>query len=120
MASRILTAALLASGVPAALAWGAMGHQSVAYVATNFVAPATKTYFQTLLNDTSADYLAGVASWADSYRYTTEGAFTAQFHYIDALDAPPHDCNVDYERDCGAGGCIISAIQNYVWCSYLV
>jgi hypothetical protein len=66
---RVAPVALLsAAALPGAMAWGAMGHETVAYVATNFVASTTKTYFQSLLGDTSTDYLASVASWADSYR----------------------------------------------------
>lgn len=66
---RIAAAALFsAAALPSAMAWGAMGHETVAYIATNFVASTTKTYFQTLLGDTSTDYLASVATWADSYR----------------------------------------------------
>lgn len=97
-----------------AQAWGAFGHETVAYVATNFVSASTKTYFQSLLGDTSADYLATVSTWADSYRTTTAGKFSAPFHYIDAQDNPPSSCGVDYDRDCGSGGCVVSAISNYV------
>jgi hypothetical protein len=64
---------LSAAGLPGAVAWGAMGHETVAYIATNFVASATKNYFQKLLDDTSTDYLASVASWADSYRVSVQG-----------------------------------------------
>ncbi|ATZ52163.1 hypothetical protein BCIN_07g06590 [Botrytis cinerea B05.10] len=106
-------ALLLSSWVPATYAWGTLGHYTVGYVATNFVSTATKTYFQDILGDTSADYLASVAAWADSYRYTTAGTFTAPFHYIDAQDNPPSSCGVSYSRDCGSTGCIISAINNY-------
>ncbi|GAW10688.1 hypothetical protein ANO14919_000230 [Xylariales sp. No.14919] len=107
--------ALLASAalLPGAAAWGAMGHETIAYIASNFVSSATKAYFQDLLADASADYLATVASWADSYRYTTAGSFSAPFHYIDANDSPPSACGVDFARDCGTGGCVVSAIQNY-------
>ena len=28
-------------------------------------------------------------------------------------DNPPVSCNVDYDRDCGAAGCVVSAIANY-------
>jgi hypothetical protein len=114
MAARIFSLALLASSVPSTLAWGAMGHEAVAYVATNFVSSATKSYFQNLLGDTSGDYLASVASWADSYRYTTAGAFSAPFHYIDAEDSPPSSCGVSLSRDCGSKGCVVTAISNYV------
>lgn len=107
-------ALLAAAALPGAMAWGAMGHEAVAYIASDFVAAGTRTYFQELLGDASADYLAAVASWADSYRYTTAGKFSAPFHYIDALDNPPSSCGVDLARDCGPKGCIVSAMANYV------
>lgn len=66
-----------------------------------------------MLNDTSDSYLANIASWADSYRKTTAGSWSSSFHYIDAEDNPPSDCNVDYDRDCGDTGCSVSAIANY-------
>ncbi|KAI1760852.1 nuclease S1 precursor [Hypoxylon sp. FL1150] len=112
--SRFTALALLsAAALPGAMAWGAMGHETVAYVASNYVSSATKTYFQGLLGDTSADYLASVASWADSYRYTTAGAFSAPYHYIDANDNPPSSCSVSLDRDCGSEGCVVRALQNY-------
>lgn len=64
-------ALLSAAALPGAMAWGSMGHETIAYIATNFVATSTKTYFQSLLGDTSADYLASVATWADSYRVSS-------------------------------------------------
>lgn len=82
--------------------------------ALNFVAAETKSYFQDLLGDTSADYLASVASWADSYRYTTAEKFSAPFHYIDRNDSYPSSCGIDMSRDCGSEGCVVSAIANYV------
>ncbi|PBP25278.1 hypothetical protein BUE80_DR003657 [Diplocarpon rosae] len=103
---------LVASVLPLCSAWGYLGHTTIAYVATNFVTDPTKTYFQNILNDNSENYLAGVATWADSYRYTEEGAFSEPFHYIDAIDSPPSSCGVDLVRDCH-DGCIVSAIGNY-------
>ncbi|KAK1566410.1 S1/P1 nuclease [Colletotrichum navitas] len=112
--ARLVPLTILASAVlPGALAWGALGHAAVAYVATNFVASETKTYMQQLLGDTTDNYLASVASWADTYRSTAEGKFSAPYHFIDALDDPPHSCGVDLERDCGAKGCVVSAYANY-------
>ncbi|KAI0171835.1 nuclease S1 precursor [Hypoxylon sp. FL1284] len=112
--SRFAALALLsAAAVPGAAAWGAMGHETVAYVATNYVGSATESYFQDLLGDTSGDYLAGVAAWADSFRYTDEGAYTASFHYIDANDDPPSSCGVDLDRDCADGACVVLSLQNY-------
>ncbi|KAI1377753.1 nuclease S1 precursor [Hypoxylon crocopeplum] len=113
MARFAAVALLSAAALPGAMAWGAMGHETVAYIASSFVSSATKSYFQDLLGDTSANYLASVASWADSYRYTTAGSFSAPFHYIDANDNPPSTCGVSLDRDCGSEGCIVRALQNY-------
>ncbi|KAK7956187.1 uncharacterized protein PG986_005409 [Apiospora aurea] len=107
----LLSAAAAASLLlPGVRAWGAMGHETVAYVATDFVAARTRDYFQDLLADTSADYLAAVASWADPYGHTEAGKFSSGFHYIDAQDSPPSSCGVDLARDCGEGGCITNRL----------
>jgi hypothetical protein len=105
--------ALILSTIPVAQAWGGLGHMTVAFVASTFLTPQTTTYFQTLFNDTSPEYLAKVATWAESFRYTQAGRFTAPFHYIDSLDHPPDSCNVVFNRDCGLQGCVVGAIQNY-------
>lgn len=94
-------------------AWGTLGHETVAFIAQNFVSADTATWAQGILSSTSSSYLASVATWADSYRYTTEGAFSAGYHYIDANDNPPDSCGVELERDCPDSGCIVSAIANY-------
>jgi hypothetical protein len=94
-------------------AWGVLGHATVAYVAQNFVTASTKTWAQGILGDTSDTYLASIASWADDYRETTAGKWSAPFHFIDAEDNPPTSCSVEYERDCGTTGCSVSAIANY-------
>lgn len=114
--SRVLALVLSTTALllPGAQAWGAYGHQTVAYIATNFVTASTRSYLQSLLGDSSTDYLASVATWADSYRSTTAGKFSAPYHYVDARDDPPSSCSVDLDRDCGASGCVISAIANYV------
>lgn len=106
--------ALLAlATTPSTYAWGTLGHETVAYIASHYVTSHTKAWAQSILNDTSDSYLANVATWADSYRYTTAGKFSAPYHYIDAEDNPPSSCSVDYDRDCGTAGCSVSAIANY-------
>ncbi|PON28562.1 hypothetical protein TGAM01_v202409 [Trichoderma gamsii] len=99
--------------LPGAMAWGGLGHVTTAFVASNFVANTTEAYLKQLLGSQDADYMAKVASWADSIRYTQWGRFTKNFHFIDAHDSPPEDCNVDFERDCKEGGCVITALANY-------
>jgi hypothetical protein len=109
----IKTLALASASLPATSAWGTLGHATVAYIAQNYVDDTVKSWAQGLLGDTSDSYLANVASWADEYRATTAGKWSAPFHFIDAEDSPPTDCNVDYDRDCGSTGCSVSAIANY-------
>ncbi|KAF2490279.1 nuclease PA3 [Lophium mytilinum] len=104
---------LLLTTTPLASAWGTLGHDTVAYIAQNFVTSATKSWAQGILDDNSSSYLASVATWADTYRYTAAGKFSAPYHFIDAEDNPPTSCGVDYTRDCGESGCVVSAIQNY-------
>ncbi|CAJ2504367.1 Uu.00g117610.m01.CDS01 [Anthostomella pinea] len=105
--------ALGATFLPGAVAWGSLGHITVAYIASHFVKDTTMTYFQELLRNDTEHYLAGVATWADSIRYTRWGRFSKDFHFIDAKDAPPSYCGVDFDRDCKADGCVVSAMANY-------
>lgn len=96
------------------LAWGTLGHTTVAYIASSFVSPSTTSLFQYILYNNTDDYLANIATWADSFRYTEAGRFSAPLHYIDAKDDPPQNCGVEMARDCGSGRCIVGAIGNYV------
>jgi S1/P1 Nuclease len=105
---------LLSSLLPSTHAWGGLGHETVAYVASSFLNSKAQIFFQTMLSDTSVDYLANVATWADSFRYTNAGKFSEPFHFIDSKDNPPLSCGVTYKRDCGSKGCVVGAIQNYV------
>lgn len=106
--------ALIALGaVQGTYAWGSLGHETVAFIAQHYVKNHTQTWAQSILNDTSSSYLASVATWADTFRYTDEGSFSAPFHFIDAEDNPPDSCSVDFDRDCGEKGCSVSAIANY-------
>ncbi|PHH84469.1 hypothetical protein CDD83_1899 [Cordyceps sp. RAO-2017] len=98
---------------PAAVAWGSLGHITTAYLASHYIADSTESFFKELLRNDDDDYLASVASWADSVRYTRWGRFTKTFHFIDAHDDPPYSCNVDFERDCKETGCVINALANY-------
>lgn len=109
-ANSLVLGLALASG---ARAWGSLGHATIAYIAQNYLDDATATWAQGLLDDTSDSYLANIASWADDYRSTTAGKWSAPLHFIDAEDNPPSDCNVDYDRDCGSTGCSVSAVANY-------
>jgi hypothetical protein len=108
-----VSAPLLLAGLPAASAWGSFGHEAVGFIAQDFVSNSTATFARKILADTTTNYLAKAATWADSFRSTSAGKFSAPFHFIDAEDSPPKSCGVDFARDCGAEGCVVSAIANY-------
>lgn len=101
-----------AISVRGAAAWGSFGHITTAYVASHLVSNTTEAFFKELLGNQDSDYLAKVAPWADSIRYSDEGRWSKNLHFIDAHDTPPTDCSVKLDRDC-KGGCVISALQNF-------
>ncbi|KAJ6164646.1 hypothetical protein N7470_003318 [Penicillium chermesinum] len=113
--TRLAKVALVGLGsVSGVKAWGVLGHATVAYIAQNYVTSDTASWYGPgCPRDTSDSYLANIASWADDYRETKAGKWSAPLHFIDAEDNPPSDCNVDYNRDCGNAGCSISAMANY-------
>ena len=110
-ASFICCSAMLAS-YPCVSAWGILGHATVAQIASNYLTAQAKTYVAGLLGPGVT--MPSISSYADDYRYTTAGKFSAPYHFIDAEDNPPSACSVDLNRDCGTGGCVVSAIANYV------
>ncbi|KAJ7866456.1 S1/P1 nuclease-domain-containing protein [Mycena olivaceomarginata] len=110
MASYVLFGLVTLQGVHA---WGVLGHATVAYIAQNYLTADTASWAKGVLNDTSSSYLANIASFADTFRATAAGAWSAPLHFIDAEDNPPTTCNVNFARDCGTAGCVVSAIANY-------
>jgi len=135
---RLETSVLLVSALlPAAQAWGTLGHMTVGVIAQAFLTPQALNWTRSLLSESTAtslspapldsanpfqasQHLALAAPWADTYRATPAGAFSEPFHFIDANDNPPHTCNVDVARDCPVKGCLVSAIANYVRLPYLL
>ncbi|KAG7112277.1 Nuclease S1 like protein [Verticillium longisporum] len=105
--------ALLSAAAQGTLAWGSLGHVTTAYLASHFVSNTTEAFFQDLLRNDTADYLANIATWADTIRYTRWGHFTGIFHFIDAEDDPPSYCGVELDRDCKEEGCVVTALANY-------
>lgn len=112
--SALLLYSPLVTFVRLAAAWGATGHEAVAYIAQDFVSSSTASYVKNILGDTSTSYMANAATWADSYRATSAGSWSGDLHFVDANDSPPSSCSVNFNRDCDNGFCVISAISNYV------
>lgn len=74
------SALFLLAASPLVTAWGTVGHATVGTIAQHYLTPAAQSYVSGLLG--SGVTMASVASWADDYRYTTAGKFSAPFHYI--------------------------------------
>ncbi|TFK56345.1 nuclease Le1 [Heliocybe sulcata] len=104
---------LLVLAAPA-LAWGNLGHETVGYIAQEFLLPNALSFVQSSLGSTYNQSLGNAATWADSVRYETAYRWSAPYHFVDAEDEPLQgSCSVQETRDCGDGGCILTAIANY-------
>ena len=77
MTSFAPAALALVACTPLATAWGAVGHATVATIAQNYLTPAGQSFVSNILG--SGVSMASVASWADTYRSTTAGKFSASF-----------------------------------------
>lgn len=92
-----------------------LGHKAVANVALHFLEPEALATAQAILAADERKTLPNpsivdVANWADEWARKRDGAFSKPFHYIDAQDDPPLECNVVMERDCPESGCVVTAM----------
>lgn len=77
MSSFTLSALALFACTSLAAAWGAVGHATVATIAQNYLTPAGQSFVSNILGPGVS--MASVASWADTYRSTAAGTFSASF-----------------------------------------
>ncbi|KAH8112341.1 nuclease Le1 [Phellopilus nigrolimitatus] len=97
-----------------AYAWGALGHETVGYVAMDFLSSDTLSFVQSTIADSFDNSLGPAGPWADTVRSEKAFKFSAPFHFIDAEDQPLNgSCSVNEDRDCGSSGCLLTAIANY-------
>lgn len=109
----LYSAVTLAVFAQQAVAWGNLGHETVGYVAQNFLAPKALAFVQSSLGSTYSKSLGVAATWADTVKYETAYKWSAGLHFVDANDNPPTSCSVQETRDCDGGLCILTAIANY-------
>ncbi|KAH8834847.1 S1/P1 nuclease [Flagelloscypha sp. PMI_526] len=110
----VLVAASLLASATGAFAWGADGHHSVGYIAQAFLNTTALAFVEDALAGSKWNGSLGpAASWADEIKSGGQYAWASELHYVDAEDSPPATCNVDEERDCSNGKCILTAIANY-------
>ncbi|THH01916.1 hypothetical protein EW026_g874 [Hermanssonia centrifuga] len=80
-----LTSLCLASHlVHGAVAWGNLGHETVGYVAQEFLAPKALAFVQSSLGSTYDQSLGVAATWADTVKYETAYEWSAGLHFVDA------------------------------------
>jgi len=90
-----------------AQAWGALGHQAIAQCAQSFLTSTAATAVSKLLK--TGQTFASVSIYADTYRSTAAGAWSAPMHYTNvARDTTKYS----YPADC-PGLCVVSAVYNY-------
>ncbi|CAL1710896.1 unnamed protein product [Somion occarium] len=94
-------------------AWGALGHQTIGFVAQQFLAPKALSFVETTLGSQYNFSLGPAATWADEVRSEAAFKWSAPLHFVDAEDNPPNSCSVNEKRDCGDNDCILGAIANY-------
>ncbi|THH14804.1 hypothetical protein EW146_g5583 [Bondarzewia mesenterica] len=79
-----LSLAIALSVPPQVSAWGNLGHESVGYVAMQFLSSNALSFVQSSLGSTYDESLGVAATWADSVRSQTAYKFSAPYHFIDA------------------------------------
>ena len=75
-----VTAFALAFAVSGAQAWGTLGHATIAAIADNYLTEDAKGWVSDILG--GGVTMPAVASWADNFRYTAAGRFSAPFQYV--------------------------------------
>ena len=68
---------LAAASAPTALAWGTVGHATVGAIGDHYLTPEAKTWVSGILG--KGVTMESIASWADNFRYTAAGRFSAPF-----------------------------------------
>jgi len=63
-----------------ALAWGELGHRTVAYIAYSQLSNATRKYVDTVMALDKSQDISDIAIWADAVR--RERKYSAPWHFI--------------------------------------
>ena len=108
-----LAVALVASLISAgqAMAWGQEGHSIIGELAQRHLPSNTLDAMKKLLGGEVS--LASIASWADDYKFTTEGSYTKILHYVD-IDVTQASYQATDCQDHGKPGCLVSAIPDQI------
>lgn len=104
-----IRAVFLLSSWPLSSAFGIIGHQLIADIATTLLAPNASSQIESILDGRP---LSSVAAWADSIKWMPQYRNTSRLHYINFPDDhPPFECQ--FEWTAPGGQEVIAAIYNY-------
>jgi nuclease S1 len=107
---RLLLFAAVMVATSQAQAWGPDGHAIVAAIAEARLDPAIRAQVAQLLScdQTGAQHLDQIASWADAVR--TRDQTTGPWHFV---DIPLQTQLFDPNRDCAGGNCVVAQIRRF-------
>ncbi len=103
----ILTIPLIETlGISPASAWGAEGHNIIAYIAASELTPNAKASVSDLLEGDAASSMVRASTWADEIRSSRRE--TAPWHYVNIRLQ-----NTGYvsSRDCMNDDCVVAQVQ---------
>ncbi|KAJ3475818.1 hypothetical protein NLI96_g11582 [Meripilus lineatus] len=103
----------LSFAIPKVVGWGALGHQTIGFIAQAFLAPNALKFVQNTLGQQYNFSLGPAATWADEVKSETAFKWSSSLHFVDANDQAPNSCSVDQQRDCSSLVCVLGAIANY-------
>jgi len=92
------------------LAWGELGHRTVAEIAARYLSTRTAAEVQDLLGG-GPHVMAEVANWADAIR--DSGDRLEETYYWHVVEIPHDGARYDRTRDCKNDNCIVEKIKDF-------
>ena len=92
-------------------AFGPLGHEVVAEIASRHLSPAARAEVERLLHDRASNAMRQWSGWPDDLREWPGYGSTAPLHY---LNFPVNQCTYVPRRDCRNGKCVIGALERFV------
>jgi len=93
-----------------AAAWNADGHAAIGVLAVEQASPDTRTALAQIFGDLSPDAIAAECTWADDFRETPAGRWSAPLHYV---NIDPDSKRYSRQRDCPEDACVVEAVRRY-------
>jgi S1/P1 Nuclease len=109
---RLLLITLVFLAAAPALAWGPLGHDTIAGLAQEHLSKPAQREVRALLAPDNESTLVDVATWADDLRDSDPARFreTSRMHYVNFSTA---QCRYQPQSDCRKGECVVAALQRY-------